>query len=109
MHEMSTKVVVEVHLVSMAESRKYAHTRFSDRMTQQSHTCDPSVLDFFARSSYQTDTLDQIFSMASQADASAPESTLPYPPLYKDAPFVVLSDWSVKQQPYRSSSPRVVG
>jgi len=24
---------------------------------------------------------------------SAPKSTLPYPPLYKDAQFVVLSDW----------------
>ena len=29
-----------------------------------------------------------------------PESTLPYPPLYKDAPFVVLSDWSVNNLVY---------
>jgi len=27
------------------------------------------------------------------SSTAPPESTLPYPPLYKDAPFVVLSDW----------------
>ncbi|KAF8342907.1 HAD-like domain-containing protein [Cantharellus anzutake] len=27
------------------------------------------------------------------ADDNHPESTLPYPPIYKDAPVVVLSDW----------------
>ncbi|EJD45323.1 hypothetical protein AURDEDRAFT_114161 [Auricularia subglabra TFB-10046 SS5] len=27
------------------------------------------------------------------SDSAAPESTLPYPPLKADAPFVVLSDW----------------
>ena len=27
------------------------------------------------------------------SDNTAPESTLPYPPIHKDAKFVVLSDW----------------
>ena len=35
--------------------------------------------------------------MSPNADINpiAPESTLPYPPIYKDKKFIVLSDWCV--------------
>jgi hypothetical protein len=77
-------------------------TRKFENLDQHRDTNNLTQLDYHTSSNRSHHTPNPILVLTdidyisrARTWVSPPESTLPYQPLYKDAPFVALSDWSV--------------